>query len=1076
MRNKVYLCILLLAALLLPLSGGLAEGAQPTESLDTLPGLQAYLGAGKRVGVKMGTTHERIAQQLFPDAQLVYYNNGTDEIMALETDKIDAYMVDQPQGYAQCLTNDALWMTDAQLLDDDYGIALPFGQEALCEQVNAILLRMRAEGALDALSEKWFLTDEAQKPLAEVDLLPADKGTLRLTTTGDNYPFAYVRDGQPVGYSVELVQRLCEELGYGLRIQIADFSGMIAAVSSGKTDFAAACISITEERREQMLFTEPIYVSGVRVMLPASQRPARSEKTGGDFSTVEEMQRYFTADKTLGIQVGTTHDGIAARLFPNVQRAYYNSTADLLLALESGKLDGYMVEQVQGRTQCRTDEQLWMPDAVLEETSFGMALSFGHEALCAQLDELLLRMRGDGTLDALEDKWFQADEAQKSLTAASALPAAKGTLKLSTTGDDYPFAYVRDGQPVGYSVELTQLLCKELGYGLDIQVTDFAGMIAAVSSGKADMATSCISITDERKEQMLFTEPIYVSGECVMLPASLRTGQTATDDLTTVAGLQAYFTADKQLGMQSGTIHDQTAMKYFPDAQRVYTPGSSDLVAALTAGRIDGYLVDQPQGYAQCLSDDRLWMPDVRIEEDNYGIALAFGQEALCGQLNTLIGQMKAAGELDALSDKWFLTDEAQKPMTVSPGTGEKGVLRLATSADSYPFSYMREGQAVGYSVELFGLLCRQLGYGYEVQVYDFGGMIAAVAAGKADAASDSISITAERKEQMLFTDPTYHGGVAMVLPAALKPQSGASAELSTAEGAFGWLRGKRVGLFIGATLPADVEEKLSASEQVWLNNNVDMMSALTSGKIDCFLCEVPIARQICAGNEGLYTPETILIPEAYAFALREDSAALTGLLNDFLRKLTADGTLEKLQVKWERGDPAERVMPQVTLTGENGTLTIATDAADAPFGYVQNGELVGYDYELLTLFAKEYGYALHYLQIAWDALPAAVVSGKCDIACGCLSITDEHAEHLLMTDPTYRSGVTLVMSDQYAPVAAVTEEPKEENGWAAFAASISASFERTFLRENRWMLIVQGLLTTLQISVLSALLGTLLG
>ncbi|MDD3409525.1 MAG: transporter substrate-binding domain-containing protein, partial [Eubacteriales bacterium] len=616
MRIKICTVILLLALLLLPFSGVLAtqttldamnasgaasaraeaEAAQEQSATDvtSLAGLQAYLSTGKRVGVQVGATHADLVPQFFPQAQCVYANELSDLVVMLETGKIDAYLIDKPGAVAQCSENSGLWMPNVELTQEHYAFAFASGQTALCTAFNAELAKLRADGELEALQAKWFQSEETLKSMEPLPTTGA-KGTLILTTDGGIYPFSYFQEGELAGYEVELFGKICTALGYGCEKRISDFSGMIAALGAGKADAALGAIAITAERGEQMLFSDSVYDSGVMVMLPASMKPAANATSAtDDLATLAGIQRYFSAGRLLGIQVGTTHDGIAAALLPNAQYAYYNSVSDLLLALESGKIDGYLVERAQGRAQCLTDEQLWMPDVQLESGRCGMALSFGHEALCAQLDELLLRMRSGGTLDQLEEKWFQPDEAQKPLANAGALPKTNGALKLAVTGDDYPFAYIRDGQPVGYSVELAQLLCAELGCGLDVQVMDFAGMIAAVASGKADMATSCIAITEERKEQMLFTEPIYLSGVQIMLPASLRGKQVKTDDLTTVAGLQAYFTADKQLGMQSGTIHDQTAMKYFPDAQRVYTPGSSDLVAALTLGKIDGYLVDQP--------------------------------------------------------------------------------------------------------------------------------------------------------------------------------------------------------------------------------------------------------------------------------------------------------------------------------------------------------------------------------------------------------------------------------------------------------------------------------------------------
>ncbi len=544
-------------------------------------------------------------------------------------------------------------------------------------------------------------------------------------------------------------------------------------------------------------------------------------------------------------------------------------------------------------------------------------------------------------------------------------------------------------------------------------------------------------------------------------------------EMNTLADMQAYFGSGKRVGIVVGTIFDGLAQERFPDAERVYFNTTADLITALQADKIDGYLVDKPQGYAQCQTNDQLWMPDVEIMEDRYGTALAYGNEALCAQMDEIILRMKSAGELDQLAEKWFLTDESQKPMPEIAATGEKGTLQLGTDGDSYPFSYIRDGQIVGYSVELFARICAELGYGCEVKVSDFAGMIAAVSSGKVEAASSCISITDERKEQMLFTEPIYDGGVMMVLPSAMKPAA-AEEDLSTLAGAAAWIKGRRIGLYIGATISDNLAALLNDSEMVWMNTYADMVAALGAGRIDAFWCEAPIAQRLTLSTPGLYTPGNALVPEDYAFAMKPGNDALMAQLNATLRRLEADGTLEQLRNKWTTGAEAELKMPDIALTGENGTLRIATDAEDAPFGYVQDDALIGYDYEVLALFAQEHGYRLEYVQLPWDTLPSAVIGGRCDIACGCLATTDEHADSLLMSDVTYHSGVTLVTAEKYAP--AKESKADQPQGFAGVWASICASFERTFVRENRWRLIAQGLGTTLLISVCAALMGTVLG
>ncbi len=76
-------------------------------------------------------------------------------------------------------------------------------------------------------------------------------------------PFAFVKDGRVVGYDIDIAARFCKENGYRLDITQMTFDSVLAAVQTGKCDFAASCITITEERQESMLFSSPNYHGGI---------------------------------------------------------------------------------------------------------------------------------------------------------------------------------------------------------------------------------------------------------------------------------------------------------------------------------------------------------------------------------------------------------------------------------------------------------------------------------------------------------------------------------------------------------------------------------------------------------------------------------------------------------------------------------------------------------------------------------------------------------------------------------------------------------------------------------------------
>ena len=135
------------------------------------------------------------------------------------------------------------------------------------------------------------------------------------------------------------------------------------------------------------------------------------------------------------------------------------------------------------------------------------------------------------------------------------------------------------------------------------------------------------------------------------------------------------------------------------------------------------------------------------------------------------------------------------------------------------------------------------------------------------------------------------------------------------------------------------------------------------------------------------------------------------------------------------------------------------------PLCYMRNGDVTGYEVEVLQHFAMEYGYNLEFHTMAFDAILPGVVSGRYDIGCGGMTITEERAESVDFSESYLTVDVVMVISD----VAVAQSE-------SSFWDDVKQSFEKTFIREERWKLIVEGIGVTMLISLCSVVAGSLLG
>ena len=280
-------------------------------------------------------------------------------------------------------------------------------------------------------------------------------------------------------------------------------------------------------------------------------------------------------------------------------------------------------------------------------------------------------------------------------------------------------------------------------------------------------------------------------------------------------------------------------------------------------------------------------------------------------------------------------------------------------------------------------------------------------------------------------------------------------------------LAGKKIGVMTGSVHDSLVEKRLPSAHIVYFTAATDLPAALTAGKIDAFVRPQSTAIFMRYENERLTWLDEHLLDAAlgFAFPKTEDGRKLNAQFSEFIRALKADGRLDELREKWfSKDESGKTIIDYSALPDTNGTLHMATTGTQIPFTYVRENMLVGYEIELAALFCEENGFRLQADQTTFDGIIASVQTGKCDFAASCLAVTQERKESVDFAESHYAESVVFVVLDP--------EEEKPES----FFERTRASFAKTFLRENRWKLFLQGIGTTMLITVLSVLLGTALG
>ena len=744
--------------------------------------------------------------------------------------------------------------------------------------------------------------------------------------------------------------------------------------------------------------------------------------------------------------------------YPNAEVLVYNDYPAAYEEVAKGRLDAFVYARremefalANGTTGVRLLEENYSNNTV----AVGISPKASVPDLKSKINAFLAKSKADGTLDDMYLRWvIQADDAMPDIAMAEH-PSMH--LRIGTTGTVMPYSYYVGTELRGYDIELAYRFASWIGADVEFKIYDFGGIVAAAQSGDVDCIMSNLYVTPENSEAIPFSDPLFD----VEITAMVRDDGTAPKSAGGTVHWQDY--NGKKLGVLVGPLMEDAAKQFFPDSEYMLFDSYPDCVTALLTGKIDGFLGDEPGMKSLHAEQPEVDYIHESLTENNYSFAFRKDDPkstALCNELNAFLKKSWEDGTMEEL-DLWFGVDEAKKVVDMSDLTGKNGTIRVVTTSTDMPWSYIKDGKNVGYDIDLVVRFCRDRGYALEIGDVDFAGRIPAIQSGKYDFTTD-MNVTPERMEQVLFSDPTSHGGIVLAVRAsdlAASSQPESAAEYSE----YSDLSGKRVSMLTGAPFEELVRSKVpDVGEFSYFNNAPDTILALKSGKTDAFLTNNAVGALAVNRN-----PELALFPQdldtsafGIAFAKGDPARDMWQAAYDAISEETKNALWEK----WTGSDDSVKLLPEQDWPGSNGTVQAAVCDSLEPMSYMGNGgQPMGFDIEMILLMAKELDVHVEFTGMEFSAIMSSVQAGKALLGAGSIIATDERKQSVDFVE-YYPAAFVLV-------VRAFRIETGE-----SFLSAIADSFQKTFIRENRWKLFLEGIGTTMLITVLSILFGTVLG
>lgn len=223
-----------------------------------------------------------------------------------------------------------------------------------------------------------------------------------------------------------------------------------------------------------------------------------------------------------------------------------------------------------------------------------------------------------------------------------------GELVMSTNAEFPPYEFHSGDKIVGIDIEIAQAVADKMGKTLSIEDMNFDSVIAAVTSGKSDMGVSGITITDDRLLSVDFSEPYFTASQLVIVKAGT---EEEFKDLKKPEEVEAKLEG-KRIGVQLGTTGDIGATKIKDATVERYNKGF-EAVQALIQDKVDAVVIDDQVARALTADTADVVVIETPFTSENYGIAVAKGNEEVLNAANEAIKELKDSGKLDEIFAKY---------------------------------------------------------------------------------------------------------------------------------------------------------------------------------------------------------------------------------------------------------------------------------------------------------------------------------------------------------------------------------------------------------------------------------------
>ena len=252
-----------------------------------------------------------------------------------------------------------------------------------------------ASTASSAASSVAASSEAASTSAAAAELTTVDAGKLTMATNAAFPPYEMTTDaGAFEGIDIDTAQAIADKLGLELQIDDMDFDAALLSVQQGKADIAMAGVTVTDERKNVMDFSDS-YATGIQSIIVPE---------GSDIASPDDL-----AGKMIGTQRGTTGYIYCSDDFGDEAVVAYDDGLTAVQALNNGQVDAVVIDNAPAKEFVAANPGLVLLDTSYAEEDYAIGMAKGNTALEDAVNAALEELKADGTLQSIVDKYITAE-------------------------------------------------------------------------------------------------------------------------------------------------------------------------------------------------------------------------------------------------------------------------------------------------------------------------------------------------------------------------------------------------------------------------------------------------------------------------------------------------------------------------------------------------------------------------------------------------------------------------------------------------------------------------------------------